>query len=91
MTRVQGEDAEAWFASLDEDPQRLEHELDGFAASDNVEGLVLAGEAWPYWAARGRLAAGRRWLDLFLGLVPPDTAVRARAKALNGAGMSFSA
>lgn len=87
MSRVKGEDAEAWFARLDEDPEGLEHELETLAASDPAGGLLLAGEVWPYWAARGRLAAGRRWLELFLALVPPETAVHARAKALNGAGM----
>ncbi len=47
-------------------------------------GMVLAADAWLYWAARGHLGEGRRWLDLLLRTDAVACPARARAQVVAG-------
>jgi non-specific serine/threonine protein kinase len=47
-------------------------------------GMVLAADVWLYWAARGHLGEGRRWLDLLLRADPSTGPARARAQVIAG-------
>jgi len=47
-------------------------------------GLALAAELWLWWAARGRLAEGRRWLDVLLARETAPSAARAQGLVVAG-------
>jgi len=81
-----------WLARLEIEHDNLRAALRWARDSDDVEmGLRLAGALWRFWATRGYVDEGRRWLDTLLAEPEgPNSATVAddvRAKALNGAGM----
>ena len=51
---------------------------------EEAAGLATAADAWLYWAARGHLGEGRRWLDLLLRAVPSPCPERARGLVVAG-------
>jgi predicted ATPase/DNA-binding CsgD family transcriptional regulator len=60
----------------------LEHCL--CTPGEEAAGLAVVADAWLYWAARGHLGEGRRWLDLLLRAVPAPGPERARGLAVAG-------
>ncbi|MBC8103398.1 MAG: tetratricopeptide repeat protein, partial [Cytophagales bacterium] len=85
--------------------RRLESEHDNLRASllwyereaGGERGVRLVGALWQFWAVRGHLGEGRRWLDQALsrpastgkegeGAEASEAEAAARGKALNGAG-----
>jgi predicted ATPase len=65
-----------------------------FPLSPFEVGLRMAGALWQFWWTRGYLTEGRQWLDrgvrstdCGLGEGGSESAIAARAKALNGAGI----
>jgi DNA-binding CsgD family transcriptional regulator len=51
---------------------------------EEAAGLATVADAWLYWAARGHLGEGRRWLDLLLRAVPAPCPERARGLVVAG-------
>ncbi|WP_448611466.1 ATP-binding protein [Geodermatophilus sp. URMC 60] len=51
---------------------------------EEAAGLATVADAWLYWAARGHLGEGRRWLDLLLRAVPAPGPERARGLVVAG-------
>jgi predicted ATPase/transcriptional regulator with XRE-family HTH domain len=82
-----GPDQRRWLELLEREHDNLRTALawsqgDG---GDRVAGLRLATALWRFWATRGHLAEGRRWLETTLAATddaPPDL----RATALNETG-----
>ena len=51
--------------------------LDTLLASDSEQALAFATELGPFWAARGQIDAGRKWMQRAIGALEPSK-VRAR-------------
>ena len=83
-----GPDAVAWLARLDEEHDNLRAALRwAQERGDGAAALRLTGALWRFWAQRGQLSEGRRWLREALDL-PADgdtIAPYARVNALVGA------
>jgi predicted ATPase/DNA-binding XRE family transcriptional regulator len=76
-----------WLDWLEHDHDNLRATL-AWAEQDatrSLRGLQLAAALWRFWALRGHLAEGRRWLDTALS-AEPDAPADLRAEALNAAG-----
>ncbi len=83
-----GPGAPAWSARLERDHDNLRAAVAwSVERSDAVAALRLTGALWRFWAERGYLSEGRRWLRAALAL-PADATTApstARARALVGA------
>ena len=82
----------AWLGRLDEEHDNVRSALArSVECGDSETGLRLATALSPFWAARGLIGEGRRWLAqlLFARDTAPacDTDARLRARALIGAGL----
>jgi predicted ATPase/DNA-binding SARP family transcriptional activator len=100
---LEGPDQVAWLEVLEAEQDNVRAALDlalnqshgGQGSPDLAFALELAGAMAPYWAARGPVALGRRWLKAALH-APAEHAVsdgtdsRSRAIALDGAAMLAS-
>jgi predicted ATPase/DNA-binding NarL/FixJ family response regulator len=69
------------FETLDVEWANVEAALDFLAgsATDAEAGLRMAADLWLYWVVRGRYRAGRRHLEVFLGMEPAPSPTRAMA------------
>lgn len=89
QSKSEGAEQAAWLRQLDIEQDNLRTALEwSSTAAEGVEiGLRLAAALWDFWLVRGYVQEGRVWLARILsraGAVPPS---RARAEALNGAGL----
>jgi predicted ATPase/Tfp pilus assembly protein PilF len=64
---LEGPDQSAWLDLLDADQDNFQAGLERSLAGGNTgAALALAGALAPYWAIRGQIQEGRRWLDAAL-------------------------
>lgn len=81
-----GGDQAAWWSRLDADHDNARAALEWAAANDHEIELRLVNALWYFWAVRGHISEGRRWLE---GAVhadrPGHDALRAKAVAASGA------
>ena len=83
-----GTEQRAWLERLESERDNLRAALSLPATSPTevVEGLLLAGALRRFWVFRGYLFEGRAWLSEHLSRPADESAMEARAKALNSAG-----
>ena len=94
--KLSGPEQGMWLSRLEAEHDNLRASLSWFEEADTPPaeaeaGLQLAGLLWQFWARRGHLSEGRRWLNRALAKLgalktaeSKPSAVRARA--LNGSG-----
>jgi len=86
------DDAVTWGARLDDAAERLDFALQWSLEraddpADAERGLRLATALHGHWLDRGRLDAGRSWLDRLLATAGAQVTSGARGRALNAAGL----
>lgn len=70
---LRGPDQVAWFDRLDLELPNLRAALSRFHQTGAVDrALRLVAALWNSWVVRDRVPEGRRWLNVLLGLAPPD-------------------
>ncbi len=89
---LDGPDQATWLDVLDVEGGNVRAALDWSldtsahnSRRDREPAMVLAGTMAPFWAVRGPVAQGRRWLDAALAAAGTDADKRSRATALDGA------
>ena len=82
---LRGPNQPAWLDRLEREHDSLRVALAWLGGHEPERGLRLAAALAGFWAARGHLAEGRRWLDAMLAGSPEPTPVR--CVALRGAGV----
>ena len=75
-----------WLECLEREHDNIRAALEWSLVSDVEAGVALAGSLWRLWWMHGYLDEGRAHLAKLLASSPPS-ASRARAKALNAAGL----
>ena len=92
---LDGPDQGAWLDLIAADHDNLiaalEWSLSAVRSQAAGSALALAAGLAPFWKVRGYLNPGRRWLDDALAAAGPDADPRARAEALDGAGLLAAA
>jgi predicted ATPase/DNA-binding SARP family transcriptional activator len=89
---LDGPDQFAWLEVLEAEHDNIRGVLEhaGTSGVEAAGALELAGAMAPFWAARGPVSHGRRWLEAALRAAGPDVDPRARAIALDGAALLAS-
>ncbi len=89
---LDGPDQAAWLDALDAERANVRAALDWSLGVTTPDGgrtpelaMALAGVMAPFWAVRGPVAQGRRWLDAALAAAGDTAGARSRAVALDGA------
>jgi non-specific serine/threonine protein kinase len=86
--KLKGEDQAAWLQRLDKDHGNLRSALDwSLLEAGSEAGLRLCKGLWRFWWQRGHFAEGRGWCAELLGKPGAEQRTRARAYALNAAGV----
>ena len=87
---LDGPDQVAWLELLEAERDNIREALQNRDSGDVGWALELAGAMAPFWAARGPVGHGRRWLEDALLAAGRDVDPRSRAIALDGAALLAS-
>jgi predicted ATPase/DNA-binding SARP family transcriptional activator len=86
--RLEGVELPKWLEQLEAEMDNLRAALQWVLQHGEAEsGLRLAGALWWFWYTRGYLNEGREWLTMALAQQEEAEQSKARAKALQGAGV----
>jgi DNA-binding CsgD family transcriptional regulator len=86
MAEIDGPQQLAWLTRLDVEHNNLRAALANAVASEHADTALKLGSAlWRFWAQRGFLIEGRRWLEQALAIEGPSDA-RARGDAIHQLG-----
>jgi predicted ATPase len=86
--RLEGAEMGKWLEQLEAEMDNLRVALQWVLQHGEAEsGLRLAGALWWFWYTRGYLNEGREWLTMALAQQEGAEQSKARAKALQGAGV----
>ncbi len=84
--KLRGSDVAHWVRKVDRDHDNVRAALHWCMRNDGETGQLIAGALWRYWLIRGHFDEGREWFEKLV-TEHPATSLKARARALTGAGI----